>query len=62
VRLTDVLCGVKMCSHVCAVWCKGAFTREGLPVMTRYIAGIGIVYILALIVRGTVRREFFMCV
>jgi len=30
----------------------GVFTREGLPSMTSYIAGIGIIYILAVIVRG----------
>jgi len=28
------------------------FTREGLPYMTFYLAGIGIVYILAVFVRG----------
>jgi len=42
-RLT---CRTGMCCY------EEVFTREGLPYMTSYIAGIGIIYILAAIVRG----------
>jgi len=62
VRSSSHLRSVDTLLAVCAVcWCEGAFTRDGLPVMTYYITGIGIIYILALIVRGMQHVLVLVC-